>query len=164
MLCNDVKPEKKVKVFEEKPAALGVGDDVEASNSRKASRGCFLGFFRNRSVQEELQRFLRLRKAELVEEHIIVCDLTWKNYRRSVKKRSLMRMADEAEDINAQPWLIAKYKSDLKTCNLELPDEPKISTSAKPDEGKAKECLKEKLDKKVLEPECKKAVEDQAKI
>ena len=87
------------------------------------------------------------------------------NLSKECKKAEFDEMADEAEDINSQPWLIAKCKSDLKKlCNLELPEEPKISASTKPDEGKAKECLKEKLDKKVLDPECKKAVEDQVKF
>ena len=92
----------------------------------------------------------------MAEEHIIVCDLTWRNYRKECKKAEFDEMADEAEDINAQPWLIAKCKSDLKNlCNLELPEEPKISASTKQDEGKAKECLKEKLDKNLFEQNAK---------
>jgi Golgi apparatus protein 1 len=95
---------------------------------------------------------------------------------KKCKDAEFKEMADEAEDIMAQPWLKQECKGDLENlCKIKLPENIKgkarsteggdesedAGKLAEKDNGKAKACLKKQHDKKQLLKKCADAVEQE---
>ncbi len=185
LLCDDVKAEEKLKCLKRNLHHRQMGESCKrlvvvekrvAAVFLKASPGIA------KACKADLTKFCALVKPGGGRTHHCLRS-HMKELSEACRKEEFDEMADEAEDIAAQPWLMGKCKDDLENlCKIKLPETLKGAAKAKAtkedgteeenntpaqneqDNGKAKECLKEKLDKKLLTLECKEAVEEQVKF
>lgn len=179
LFCDNVKNDEKLKCLKTKFHDLQMGQACRkqlviekrvAATFLKASPGIA------KACKNDLAKFCASVKPGGGRTHHCLRS-NMKSLSAECKKAEFDEMADEAEDIAAQPWLMEKCKVDLQNlCKIQLPQSlkgtaKKIPANGEPgavgteqDNGKAKECLKEKLDKKMLQPDCKQAVEEQIKF